>query len=161
MKIKPLEISTPSDREIVIKRGFDAPRALVWQCYTRPELLRRWYGLPDWPMTICEIDLRVGGKWRFGTKSPEGFEMISQGVYREIKEPERIVNTETYEVDWTGGETIVTLTLDEQDGVTTATTTVLFATKDARDGALATPMATGMEIGFGRLEELLAAEQAT
>lgn len=160
MKIKPLEISTPSDREIVIVRSFDAPRELVWQCYTRPELLKRWYGLPDWPMTICEIDLRVGGKWRFGSRSPDGYEMISKGVYREIEEPVRIVNTEIFEDDWTGGETLVTLVLTEKDGITTTTTTVLYSSKEARDGALATPMATGMEIGYGRLDELLAAEQA-
>jgi uncharacterized protein YndB with AHSA1/START domain len=154
----PLTISTPSDREIVITRAFDAPRDLVFLCYTKPELLRRWYGLPDWIMTICEIDLRVGGKWRFGTKSPDGYEMISQGVYKEIAPPEKLVNTELFQDDWTGGETIATLLLTEENGVTTATTTVLYSSKEARDGALATPMATGMEIGFKRLDELLAAE---
>ena len=154
--MKPLEITTPSDREIVITRSFDAPRGLVWQCYTRPELLKRWYGLPDWAMTICEIDLRVGGKWRFGTKSPDGFEMISKGVYREIVEPDTLVGTEIYEADWTGVETITSLRLAESGGVTTVTTTVTYASKQARDGALATPMATGMEIGFKRLDELVA-----
>jgi uncharacterized protein YndB with AHSA1/START domain len=160
MKIRPLDIVANGDREIVIRRGFDAPRELVWQCYTKPELLKRWYGLPDWTMTVCEIDLRVGGKWRFATKSPDGFEMASSGVYREIEAPGKLVNTEVYDQDWTGGETISTLTLEEADGVTTATTTVLYATKESRDGALASPMATGMEIGFTRLDDLLAAETA-
>ena len=155
---KPLTVSTPSDREIVIARDFDAPRELVFLCYSKPELLRRWYGLPDWMMTVCEIDFRVGGKWRFVTRAPSGYEMGSSGIYREIFSPERIVNSETYDQDWTGGETLVTLRLTETDGRTTATTTVLYASKEARDGAAASPMATGMEIGFKRLDEVLAAE---
>lgn len=155
---KPLTISTPSDREIVITRDFDAPRDLVFLCYTRPELLRRWYGLPDWTMTVCEIDFRVGGKWRFVSRAPSGYEMGSSGVYTEIVPDERIVNTEIYDDDWTGGETVVTLVLAENGGRTTSTTTVLYASKEARDAAAATPMAEGMEIGFTRLDELLAAE---
>jgi len=157
---EPLVITTPGDREIVVTRTFDAPRELVFLCYSRPELLRRWYGLPDWTMTVCEIDFRVGGKWRFVTRAPTGFEMGSSGVYRQIEAPVRIVNTETYDQDWTGGETIVTLTLSEKDARTTATTSVLNATPEARAGAAASPMATGMEIGFKRLDELLASKPA-
>jgi uncharacterized protein YndB with AHSA1/START domain len=157
---EPLIITTPSDREIVITRSFDATRDLVWLCYTKPELLKRWYGLPDWAMTVCEIDLRVGGKYRFVTKAPSGFEMGSSGVYREIQAPEKIVNTELYDQDWTGGETIVTLALTETGGRTTAVTTVLYASKESRDAAAATPMATGMEIGFKRLDALLVEEAA-
>ncbi|MEO5805948.1 SRPBCC family protein [Devosia sp.] len=153
---EPLIITTPTDREIVVTRRFDAPRDLVFLCYTKPDLLRRWYGLPDWIMTVCEIDLRVGGKWRFATRAPNGFEMASSGVYREIAAPERIVNTETYDQDWTGGETLCTLVLTEADGKTTSTLTVLYASKEARDGAAASPMAEGMEIGFKRLDDLLA-----
>ncbi len=153
---KPLTIHTPSDREIVVTRAFDAPREMVWDCYTVPELLKQWYGLPDWEMTVCEIDLRVGGKWRYVTKAPDGFEMGQSGEYREVAKPARIVNTEIFDMDWTGGETLVTLTL-ERDGAerTIATMKVLYANKEARDGALATPMAEGMEIGFKRLDELL------
>lgn len=154
----PLRITTPSDREIVVERQFDAPRDLVFLCYTKPELLRRWYGLPDWAMTVCEIDLRVGGKWRFVSQAPNGFEMGSSGVFREIEAPIRVVKTELYDQDWTGGETIVTLTLSEADGKTTSTITVLYADKEARDRAAATPMAEGMEIGFRRLDELLASQ---
>lgn len=156
---KPLTILTPSDREIVITRAFDAPRDLVWDCYTIPELLKQWYGLPDWEMTVCEIDLRVGGRYRFVTRSPDGYDMGQSGEYRDVVRPVRIVNTETFDVDWTGGETLVTLTL-ERDGEarTIATTKVLYATTEARDGALASPMATGMEIGFKRLDELLAGQ---
>lgn len=151
----PLTISTPSDREILIKRSFDAPRALVFLCYTKPDLLKRWYGLPDWVMTVCEIDLRIGGRWRFVTRSPDGYEMGSGGIYKELASPERIVNTELYDQDWTGGETLVTLALSEQDGRTRAETCVLYASKEARDAAAATGMARGMEIGFTRLDALL------
>ena len=155
---EPLIITTPGDREIVVTRAFDAPRELVFLCYSKPELLRRWYGLPDWTMTVCEIDFRVGGRWRFFTRAPGGFEMGASGIYTAIEAPARIVNTEIYDQDWTGGETIVTLTLTEKDGRTTAATSVLYATPEARAGAAASPMATGMEIGFKRLDQLLASK---
>lgn len=158
---EPLVITTPGDREIVVVRSFDAPRDLVWLCYSKPELLRRWYGLPDWTMPVCDMDFRVGGKWRFVSRSPDGFEMGASGVYREIEAPARIVNTEIYDMDWTGGETLATLTLTELDRRTTATTSVLYATPEARAGAAASPMATGMEIGFKRLDAALAELQQT
>lgn len=157
---KPLSITTPSDREIVVIRAFDAPKDLVFLCYTKPELLRRWYGMPDWVMTVCEIDLRIGGKYRFVSRAPSGYEMGSSGVYRDIASPDRIVNTETYDQDWTGGETLCTLVLTEAAGKTTSTLTVLYASKQARDGAAATAMAAGMEIGFKRLDDLLASNPA-
>ena len=157
----PLTVSTPSEREIAISRDFDAPRDLVFLCYSRPDLIRRWLGPPDWTMPTCEIDFRVGGRWRFVLKSPDGFEMGSGGVYREIEHPERIVNTETYDMDWTGGEAIVTVAFEPRpDGGTRTTTTVLYASQEARDGALATPMAEGMEVSFTRLDQLLQAEPA-
>lgn len=157
----PLTITTPGDRQIVVARSFDAPRDLVFLCYTKPELLRRWYGLPDWEMTVCEIDLRVGGKWRFVTRSPSGYEMGSTGVYTLIEPPERIDQTEIYDDDWTGGETTMTLRLTEVNGVTTSTLTITYASPEARAGAAATPMATGMEIGFKRLDDTLAELQST
>ena len=152
----PLIITTPGDRQIVITRAFAAPRDLVFLCYSKPELLRRWYGLPDWTMTVCEIDFRVGGKWRFVTRSPDGFEMGSQGVYTHIAPPSRIEQTETYDQDWTGGETTQVLALSETAGITTSTLTITYATAEARAGAAASPMAMGMEIGFKRLDALLA-----
>lgn len=155
----PLTITTPSDREVVVTREFDAPRDLVFLCFSKPELLRRWYGLPDWTMTVCDMDFRVGGKWRFVTRGPDGFEMGSSGVYHEIEAPVRIVNTETYDQDWTGGEAIGTLTLEEHEGRTTARMSLLYSSKEARDGVIASPMAEGMEIGFTRLDALVKAEQ--
>jgi uncharacterized protein YndB with AHSA1/START domain len=156
---KPLTITTPGDRDIVVVREFDAPRDLVFLCYSKPELLRRWYGLPDWTMPVCDIDFRVGGKWRFVTRSPDGFEMASQGIYTGIESPELIDQTETYDDNWTGGETKNHLVLTEKGGKTTSTLTVTYASAEARAGAAASPMATGMEIGCKRLDALLAEEQ--
>lgn len=156
---EPLTIEAVGDRQLVITRAFAAPRELVFLCYSKPELLRRWYGLPDWPMTVCDIDFRVGGKWRFVTRGPGGYEMASQGVYTQIDAPSRIEQTETYDDDWTGGEThnVLALTADGASR-TLSVTTVTYATPEARAGAAASPMAEGMEIGFTRLDTLLAEE---
>jgi len=156
---KPLSITTPGDREIVVVREFDAPRELVFLCYSKPELLRRWYGMPDWTTHICEIDFRVGGKYRIGQRSPDGYELASQGLYTAIAAPERIEQTEFYDDNWTQGGTVNVLTLTENNGVTTATMTITFTSPEARAAAAASPMAVGMEIGFKRLDELLATEQ--
>jgi len=156
---KPLTIATPGDRQIVITRSFDAPRDLVFLCYSKPELLRRWYGMPDWTMPVCEIDFRVGGKWRFVQRSPDGFELGSQGLYTGIEAPARIEQTETYDDNWTGGGTTNVVAFTEERGVTTAITTVTYPSAELRAAAAASPMATGMEIGFSRLDDLLADEQ--
>lgn len=157
---KPLTITTPGDRDIVVVREFDAPRDLVWLCYSKPELVRRWYGLPDWTMTVCEMDFRVGGKWRYGTRSPNGYEMGNQGIYREIVEPERIGQTEYYDDDWTKGGSDNLVVFTEKGGRTTSTMTVTYSSAEARAAAVATPMAEGMEIGFKRLDAVLAEEMA-
>ena len=156
---RPLTIATPGDRQIVVTRQFDAPRDLVFLCYSRPELLRRWYGLPEWTTFVCDIDFRVGGKWRIGQRSPDGYELASQGLYTAIVTPERIDQTEYYDDDWTRGGTTNVLTLTEQNGVTTATMTITYSSPEARTAAAASPMAEGMEIGFARLDAVLAEEQ--
>jgi uncharacterized protein YndB with AHSA1/START domain len=109
---------------------------------------------------VCDIDFRVGGKYRVGQRSPEGYELASQGVYTAIVAPELIEQTEYYDDDWTQGGTVNVLTLTETNGVTTATMTITYTTAEARAAAAASPMAMGMEIGFKRLDDLLAAEQA-
>lgn len=152
----PLSITLPSDREIAITRQFKAPADLVFDCWTVPALIRRWLGFADWEFVTCEFDARVGGKWRFVTRSPDGFTMGSGGEVLELTRPELIKMTELYDQDWTGGETIVTNRLAQQDGITTSVVTILYPSKQARDGARATPMAEGMETGFKRLETLLA-----
>ena len=153
----PLEISTPSDRKVVIRREFDAPRELVFDCHTKPDLVRRWLlGPPGWTMPVCDIDLRVGGRYRYVWRGPDGQELAVGGSFRLIERPARIDTTELFDQDWTGGETTVITRFTEAGGRTTATLTVLYSSKQAREGALATGMTEGMEAGYQRLDELLA-----
>jgi uncharacterized protein YndB with AHSA1/START domain len=153
---KPLTITTPGDRQIVVTRDFEAPRDLVFLCFSKPELMRRWYGMPDWSMPVCEIDFRVGGRFRFVQRAPNGFEMASQGLYTAIVAPERIEQTEMYDDNWTQGGTVNVLTLAETGGVTRSVMTITYTSPEARAAAAASPMAEGMEIGFKRLDAALA-----
>jgi uncharacterized protein YndB with AHSA1/START domain len=155
-----LTVTTPTDREIVIQRTFDGPRALVWDAMTRPELLKRWlFGPPGWEMVVCEDDARVGGTFRWAWRGPDGAQMAMHGVYREVVRPERIVRTETFDMgcDAQAGEQIGTVVLTEQGGRTTLTITVLYPSKVARDGAVASGMEHGLAAGYDRLDEILAA----
>lgn len=156
-----LQVTAPSDREIVMTRVFDAPRQLVFDAHTKPDLVRRWLlGPPGWTMPVCEIDLRVGGRFRYVWRKDDGAEMGMGGVFREIVRPERIVHTELFDQDWTGGETVSTTRFTERDDRTTLTITTLYSSKEARDGALKSGMTDGMEAGYARLDELLAAQKA-
>jgi len=152
-----MKVATQGDREIVIRRNFDAPRSLVWDAHTKPELVKRWLlGPPGWTMPVCEIDLRVGGKYRYVWRSQDGTEMGMGGVHREIVAPERLVTTQLFDQDWTGGEALGTLVLTERDGKTTLTNTVRYSSNAARTAVLQTPMEQGMGAGYDRLEEVLA-----
>ena len=152
-----LQVTTPSDREIAMTRVFNAPRRLVFEAMTKPELVQRWLlGPPGWTMPVCEIDLRVGGRYRYVWRHADGKEMGMGGIHREIVVPERIVTTELFDEDWTGGETVVTSVFTEHAGRTTLTMTILYSSREARDGALRTGMTDGMESGYARLDELLA-----
>ncbi|WP_374627156.1 SRPBCC family protein [Devosia sp.] len=153
---RPLSISMPSDREIVVTRDFAAPPDLVFDCWTVPALIRRWLGPADWVMTVCEFDARVGGAWRFVSRGPTGFEMGHGGTILELDRPRWIRTTERYDMDWTGGETLNSNAFTPTEAGTRSVLTVLYASKEARDGAAATPMAEGMESGFRRLDTLLA-----
>ena len=157
-----LTVATPNDLEIVTSREFNAPRALVFEAHKKPELLKRWLlGPPGWSMPVCEVDLRVGGRLRYVWRSDtDGKEFGMTGVHKEVVPPERIVHTEYFSDNWTGGEALVTTVFAERGGKTTVTITVHFASKEARDGALATGMTDGMEFGYQRLEELLASTAA-
>jgi uncharacterized protein YndB with AHSA1/START domain len=151
-----LTLATQGDREVVFTRAFAASRELVFDCMTKPDLVRRWLlGPPGWTMPVCEIDLRVGGKFRYVWRNQDGRDMGMAGVYREIVAPERIVHNELFDEDWTGGETLVTSTLTESGGRTTLTTSVLYANDKARQGALVSGMTEGMEMGYARLDSLL------
>ncbi|HET6899342.1 MAG TPA: SRPBCC family protein [Vicinamibacteria bacterium] len=152
-----LQITTPSDREIAMIRTFDAPRRLVFDAFTKPELIRRWLGVrAGWSMPVCEVDLRVGGKYRYVWRGPKGNDMGMGGVFREIVAPERIVATEKFDDAWYPGEAVDTTAFVEKGGRTTVTMTVLYESKEARDGVLAGPMATGVTESFDKLAEYLA-----
>ena len=153
-----LQLTARGEREIVMTRVFDAPRRLVFDAHTRPELVKRWLlGPPGWSMPVCEIDLKVGGKYRYvWRRDSDGKEMAMGGIFREIVPPERIVNTEAFDDPWYQGEALITTVLIEQGGRTTLTQTMLFASQEARDGVLKSGMERGVAISFDRLDNILA-----
>jgi len=156
-----LQVSTPSDRELAMTRVFDAPRSMVFDAWTKPELLKRWLGVfGGWTFAVCEVDLRVGGKYRFVWRGKDGNEMAMGGVYREIVRPERIVCTEKFDDPWYEGDAIDTTTFVERAGKTTMTTTVLYASKAIRDAVLKSPMESGVAKSYDKLAEVLAAMPA-
>jgi uncharacterized protein YndB with AHSA1/START domain len=156
MSTRKLEVTTPSEREIAMTLVFDAPRSLVFDAWTRPELLKRWLGVRGgWTFAVCEVDLKVGGAYRFVWRGPTGNEMGMGGVYREIVRPERLVATEKFDDPWYEGEALDTTVFVEQDGKTTATTTVRYASQEVRDAVLKTPMATGVAESYDKLDEVL------
>jgi uncharacterized protein YndB with AHSA1/START domain len=142
---------------------FDAPRKLVWEAMSKPDLLKRWLpGPPSWSMVGCEVDLRVGGTYRFVWRGPVGTEMAMRGVYRQLVAPERVVRTESFVFGGEAlpGESLVTLIISEQGDRTTLTLTVLFPSKEARDAAIASGMERGLAEGYDRLAELFASTMA-
>ena len=152
-----LKVTTPTDREIAMTRVFDASRNLVFEAYTKPELLKRWLGVHGgWSWAVCEIDLRVGGAYRFVWRGPDGTEMGMGGVYREVAAPERIVATESFDQSWYPGDAVSTTVMIEQGGRTALTVTVRYQSREARDAVLKSPMESGVRAGFDRLAELLA-----
>jgi uncharacterized protein YndB with AHSA1/START domain len=157
-----LKVTMPSDREIAMTRMFDAPRTLVFDAHTKPELVKRWLlGPPGWTMPVCEIDLRVGGKYRWVWRSDnDGSTMGIGGVYRQIVAPERIVTTERFDESWYPGEGLNTLVLIETGGRTTLTQTMRYESKEARDAVLKSGMEQGVEASYDRLAELLASMPA-
>src|SRR4051812_33788088 len=151
-----IEVTTPSDREIRITRVFNAPRQLVFDAYTKPELLRRWMGTHNGTtMPVCEIDLRVGGAFRYVWRNPAGWEMGMGGTYLEVSPPRRLVSTEKFDEAWYEGSCVGTIEFDEHDGRTTMTMTLRYDSQAARDGVLQSPMATGLEMGFNAMADLL------
>lgn len=154
-----LQITTPTEREIVMSRVFDAPRNLVFEAWTKPELLKRWLGVRGgWSMVVCEVDLRVGGGFRFVLRGPDGKEMGMRGVYREIVPPERSVHMESF--DDYPGESQVTAVFVEEGGKTTMTATVLYPSREVRDAVIQSGMEHGAAESYDRLAELLASAEA-
>ena len=164
--VEKAQVTMPSDREVAVTRTFDAPRSLVWDAYTKPELTRRWMlGPQGWSMPVCDMDVRPGGKFRWRWRSDEdGKEFGFHGEYQEVKAPSRLVNTETYDPGDIGGTmgdeaALITTTFTEEDGMTTMTSVMDFGSKKSRDAAMATGMTDGMEMSYGLLDDVLVEQQ--
>jgi len=152
-----MTLTLPSDREIVLTRVFAAPRRLLFEAWTRPEHVKRWYGCGAATLRVCEIDLRVGGAWRYALRAPDGVDHTMQGVYREITPHGRLVYTEQYVTSgFTSNEALVTVLFAEHDGMTTLTSTVLHQSKADRDGHLNAGVEAGAAQTFDRLADHLA-----
>jgi uncharacterized protein YndB with AHSA1/START domain len=154
-----LTVTTPTDREIVMTRVFDAPRHLVFDAFTKPELLKRWFGPRGWSLVVCEVDLKVGGTFRFVLRGPDGRDMGMRGVYREIVAPERSVHVESF--DDYPGESQVTTVLVEQGGKTTLTATVLYPSREIRDMVAKSGMEHGAAESYDKLAELFESVEAS
>ena len=162
MTIEKARVTLPSDQEVKVTRSFKAGRPLVYRAYTDPALVQRWLlGPPGWSMPVCEMDVRVGGRYRWRWRSDEGTrEFGFAGTFREVTPPSKLVHTESYDPgtigdDYPAGEAIVTVTFTEDRGVTRVTTLIDFGSKEARDAAVATGMTDGMEQSYQLLDALL------
>ena len=161
---KPAEVSLPSDREVRVTRIFHAPRRLVWDAHTRPELVRKWQGYDGWDMPVCDMDVRVGGNYKWQWKNREdGSQFGFLGTFTEVDDPSKLVHEQYFDpgdMDFampTGDPCIVSLELSERNGLTTLVCTLRFASKEACEGALSTGMTDGMEHSYTRLDETLKA----
>jgi uncharacterized protein YndB with AHSA1/START domain len=156
------QVTQPSEREVKTVRSFKAPRDLVYKAYTTPELVKRWLGgQPGWTMPVCEMDVRVGGKFRWRWRSnDEGKEFGFHGEYKEVNAPAKLVNSEYFDPGDIGGDmgegSIITIEFSEDNGITTLTTLMDFGNKRARDAAVATGMTDGMELSYQLLDGVLA-----
>jgi len=152
-----LTVTLPSDCEIMMTRSFDAPRSLVFDAHTKPEHLVHWFGPRGHTLSVCTVDLRPGGAWRFVLREPDGREMGMKGVYREIVPPARLVYTEIFDdFEEMAGESIVTTIFEELDGKTTVTSTSAYRSKEIRDAVVQSGMEYGAAETYDRLAEYLA-----
>ncbi len=159
-----LKATMPSDTEIVVTRTFNAPARLVWDAHTKPELVQRWQlGPPGWDMPVCDMDVRVGGKYKWQWRNQaDGKRFGFHGTFTEVRAPSKLVHDEYYDSGDIGGSmptgdpAVVTLELSQAGGVTTLVCTIKFASKEARDGAFATGMTGGMEQSYQRLDAMAA-----
>jgi uncharacterized protein YndB with AHSA1/START domain len=150
------KVTLPTDEQILITREFDAPKHLVYKAWTTPDLVKRWWSAKRGEVTIAEIDLRVGGTWRYVAVTDDGFEVAFHGEYREIVPNERIVSTEAYEgvPDADTNATLNTLTLTEVDGLTTLTVLVQAPSREVRDAIIESGMEAGMQDAMDLLEQV-------
>jgi uncharacterized protein YndB with AHSA1/START domain len=150
------QVTLPADQQILITREFDAPKELVWKAWTTPELVKQWWHANRGEVTLAEIDLRVGGSWRYVSVTDDGFEVAFHGEYREIEPYDRIVSTEAYEGVPNADEnaTVNTMTLEEMDGRTTVTVLVEAPSKEIRDAIIESGMEAGMQDAYDLLEQV-------
>ncbi len=152
-----LTVTARGDREIVMTRVFNAPRHLVFDASSKPELLTRWFGPRGWNLETCEVDLRTGGGFRFVLRGPDGMKMGMRGVYKEIQAPERSVHMESF--DDYPGESQVTSVFTEQDGKTTLVATVRYESQEIRDAVIKSGMEHGAAESYDKLADLLASPE--
>jgi len=154
-----LTVEARGDREIVMTRIVAAPRRLVFDAFTKPELIKRWLLGPDgWSMPVCDVDLRVGGRYRYvWRRDASGAEMGMGGEFHEIVPPEKLVSTEEFDQPWYPGKGLGTILLSDENGKTKITQTIRYESREARDGVLKSPMQSGVEASYARLEKMLAA----
>lgn len=161
-QLKGLALAARGELEIVMTREFAAPRRVIFRALTEPELVKRWlYGPDRWMLAVCEIDLRVGGRYRYVWKHrTDGTEMGAGGVFREIAAPERLVQTERFDDAWYPGESLITTVLTEHAGTTTFTATLRYESRQARDTVLKSPMEEGAGLSYERLAQLVTSLEA-
>lgn len=152
-----LEVTTPSDREIVMTRAFDAPQHLVFDAFTKPELVQRWLLGPDgWSMPVCEVDLRAGGTFHYVWRNDaDGKEFGLSGVYREIDAPDRILHVERFDDPMPSSDALIATTFVEKNGATTVTLTCSYESREIRDMALESGMDEGVARSYERLAQIL------
>jgi uncharacterized protein YndB with AHSA1/START domain len=150
-----LSVSAVDDRELHLRRSFSAPRELVFDAFTKPDLLVRWYGARGWNLVKCEVDLRVGGAYRFVSSGPGGEEMAQAGVFRDVDRPARLEMTEVFDEQSYPGETLILHDFEAADGVTTVSSTLRYATPEGRATVVRYPMARGVAEATERLDALL------
>ena len=167
MTMDKAQVTLPSDREVKVTRSFKAARPLVFRAFTEPALVQRWLlGPPGWSMPICEMDVRVGGRYRWRWRSDkDASEFGFTGTFREVQPPSRLVHTEAFDPgsvggEYPGSEAVVTVTFTEHGDLTTVTSLIDFGSKEARDAAIATGMTDGMEQSYQLLDELLTGQPA-
>ena len=149
-----LAVSLPSDCEIALTRVFKAPRQLVYDAFSKPEILKMWFGPRGWSLVTCDVDARVGGGFRFVLRGPGGRELGMRGVYRELTPPERSVHSESF--DGFPGEALVTAVFTGQDGETTLVATILYPSQEVRDAVIKSGMEHGAAESYDKLAEMLA-----
>lgn len=151
-----ITITTPGDREILISRTFAAPRERVFAAFTEPELIRRWMtGPAGWTMEVCDVDLRVGGTYRYVWRGPKEAEIGMGGTFNRVEAPERLDTTELFDEDWTGGATQCSLVLTEKEGKTLSEQRVVYSSAEARDQVMKSNMEAGLGASYDRLAAML------